>query len=104
MAAVYFFIYIIRIGFNDWGMLYFVNRGYSKIQAAGWIFLFEIGGLLGSLFAGWSSDKLFGGKRNPISILCAIGTVLALLGLQWTGGGRFALDVVFVFFIGFFIF
>ncbi len=104
MAVVYFFIYIIRIGFNDWGMVYFVNKGYSKVQSAGWICLFEVGGFLGSLFAGWFSDKFFGGKRNPVSILCSIGVVLALISMWWGESDWLFLDAIIVFFVGFFIF
>ena len=53
MAAAYFFIYVIRIGFNDWGMVYLIKtKGYSKMQAASSLVWFEIGGFLGSLAAG----------------------------------------------------
>lgn len=104
MAFAYFFIYIIRIGFNDWSMVYFVNKGYSKIKAAGCVFWFEIGGFLGSLFAGWCSDKIFGGKRNPVSILFTVGTIGALLAMHWNGVNWLLLDISFVFLIGFFIF
>lgn len=104
MAFAYFFIYIIRIGFNDWGMVYFVNKGYSKMKAASCIFWFEIGGFLGSLFAGWCSDKFFGGKRNPASILFTIGAISALLAMHWNGVDWLLLDIAAIFFIGFFIF
>ena len=87
MAFAYFFIYIIRIGFNDWGMVYFVNKGYSKMRAASCIFWFEIGG-----------------KRNPVSILFTIGAISALLAMHWNGVNWLFLDIAIIFFIGFFIF
>jgi OPA family sugar phosphate sensor protein UhpC-like MFS transporter len=104
MALAYFFIYIIRIGFNDWGMVYFVSKGYSKIKAASCIFWFEIGGFLGSLFAGWCSDKLFNGKRNPVSILFTFGAISALLAMHWNGVNWLLLDIAIIFLLGFFIF
>ena len=104
MAFAYFFIYIIRIGFNDWSMVYFVNKGYSKIKAASFIFWFEMGGFLGSLFAGWCSDKIFSGKRNPVNILFTIGATCALLAMHWNGVGWLFLDTIIIFLIGFFIF
>jgi len=104
MAVAYFFIYIIRIGFNDWGMVYFVAGGYSKIKAAGVIVLFELGGFLGSLFSGWFSDKVFDGKRNPVSVLFTLGAICSLVGIHWNGTNWFFLNETLVFLIGFFIF
>lgn len=104
MAFAYFFIYIIRIGFNDWSMVYFVNKGYSKIKAASFIFWFAIGGFLGSLCAGWCSDKIFSGKRNPVNILFTVGAIGALLAMHWNGIGWLFLDTIIIFLIGFFIF
>jgi OPA family sugar phosphate sensor protein UhpC-like MFS transporter len=104
MAFAYFFIYIIRIGFNDWSMVYFVSKGYSKMKAASFIFWFETGGFLGSLFAGWCSDKIFGGKRNPVSILFTFGAIAALLAMHWNGIDWLFLDIAIIFSIGFFIF
>jgi OPA family sugar phosphate sensor protein UhpC-like MFS transporter len=104
MAFAYFFIYIIRIGFNDWAMVYFVANGYSKIKAAGVIVWFELGGFLGSLFAGWLSDKFFCGKRNPVSILFTLGAICSLVAMHWNGADPFFLNVTLVFLIGFFIF
>lgn len=104
MALAYFFIYIIRIGFNDWGMVYFVSMGYSKMKAAGFIVWFELGGFLGSLFSGWLSDKVFGGKRNPVSVFFTLGSICALIAIRWNGLDYFFLNVIFVFLVGFFIF
>src|SRR5579872_2921492 len=105
IAFAYFFIYIVRIGFNDWCMVYLVKfKGFTEIKAASCVLWFEIGGFLGSLFAGWSSDKLFGGRRNPVSILYAAGAIASLLILHLNGFSWFLFDAVTIFMIGFFIF
>jgi MFS transporter, OPA family, sugar phosphate sensor protein UhpC len=105
MAFSYFFIYIMRTGFNDWGMVYFVKfKGYSTMKAATCILWFEIGGFLGSLFAGWSSDKLFKGKRNPINVLFTLGAVAMLFIMHWNRVDLTLLNGAIVFSIGFFIF
>ncbi len=105
IAFAYFFIYIVRIGFNDWCMVYLVQfKGYTQMNAALCVLWFEIGGFLGSLFAGWASDKLFGGKRNPVSVLFAAGAIGALLVLHLNEMNWFLFDVSAVFLIGFFIF
>lgn len=105
LAFAYFFVYIIRIGFNDWSMVYLVQaKSYSKVQAASCVLWFEVGGFLGSLFAGWASDKLFGGKRNPLNVLCTLGVVVSLLALYFLDHNSLALDSGLIFFTGFFIF
>lgn len=105
MAFAYFFMYIIRIGLNDWGMVYLVKfKGYSAVKAATCILWFEIGGFVGSLFAGWSSDKIFGGRRNPVNALFIIGAVCSLLALHWNSASWLLLDSAIIFFAGFFIF
>lgn len=105
MAFAYFFMYIIRIGLNDWGMVYLVKfKGYSSVKAATCILWFEIGGFLGSIFAGWSSDKIFGGRRNPVNLLFIIGAVCSLIALHWNSVSWLMLDSAIIFFAGFFIF
>lgn len=104
MAISYFFIYIIRIGINDWAMLYFVAKGYSKLKAASCIFWFEVGGFIGSLTSGWISDMMFGGKRNPVNTLFTLGAIGSLVGLHWNGIHSLFLDSFMIFWTGFFIF
>lgn len=105
IAFAYFFIYIIRAGFNDWCMVYLIKlKNYSHIQAAACIVCFEIGGFLGSLFAGWSSDKIFDGKRNPVNVLFTLGATIMLFGMHWNWINFPLLDGAIIFLIGFFIF
>lgn len=105
IAIAYFFIYVIRTGFNDWSMVYLVKvKEYSKIEAASCVVWFEVGGFLGSLFAGWGSDKIFKSKRNPMNVLCTCGAICSLLALYLMGNSTLILDSVVIFAIGFFIF
>lgn len=104
MAIAYFFIYVIRIGINDWAMLYFVAKGYSKLKAASCIFWFEAGGFIGSLASGWISDMTFKGKRNPVNIIFTLGAIGSLIGLHWNGIHSLFLDSLMIFLTGFFIF
>ena len=77
LAIAYFFIYVIRTAINDWSMLYLIEvKNYTNMQAGFCVCWFEVGGFLGSLAAGWSSDILFKGKRNPINVLFTVDPVL----------------------------
>lgn len=83
LAAAYFFVYIVRTGVNDWTALYLIeHKGYTSIGANGVVSMFEVGGLCGSLTAGWSSDFLFGARRGPVNALFAV-AMLVTLTLFW---------------------
>ncbi|MGA8164121.1 MAG: MFS transporter [Waddliaceae bacterium] len=105
LAVAYFFVYIVRTGVNDWTALFlWETKGYSKLGASGCISLFEVGGLLGSLFAGWSSDRLFNAKRGPVNVLFAFGMFLALCLFWFVPPGYPWLDSASIFCLGFTIF
>lgn len=105
LAISYFFVYAVREGINHWTALFLVeSKHYSSIGANGCVSLFEVGGFVGSLAAGWSSDKFFGGKRGPINVLFAAGMFLTI-GLFWfVPPGFAAMDSILMFFVGFTIF
>lgn len=105
LAAAYFFVYVIRIAINDWSTLFLVEvKNYSLLAAGACVFWFEIGGIFGSLVAGWASDKIFGGKRGPVNVLFSAAVILAL-GAFWASPVVAPiLDSALMFAIGFLIF
>lgn len=105
LAISYFFVYIVRQAVNDWSVLFLVkHKGYSQIGAAASVFFFEGGGFLGSLLAGWSSDKICKGKRGPINVLFMLGAVVMVLVFYIVPQGYAYLDSFALFFIGLFVF
>lgn len=105
LAFSYVLVYIVRTGINDWGNLYLTEQfHYSLISANGAISLFEIGGFVGSLVAGWGSDKLFGGNRGPMNLIFAIGIFLSVAALWLMPFKSYVLQSACFFAIGFFIF
>ena len=74
------------------------------MRAAACVLWFEVGGFLGTLFAGWSSDEFFGSKRNAVSALFTFGAIAMLLCMHWNGLNFLLLDRAIIFSIGFFIF
>jgi OPA family sugar phosphate sensor protein UhpC-like MFS transporter len=105
LAFASFFIYVIRTAVNDWSMLYLIEvKGYNALTAGFCVCWFEIGGFLGSLAAGWSSDLLFKGRRNPVNILFTIAILFLILGFRMYTVSIPVLDAVFLFLFGFFIF
>ena len=105
LAISYFFVYIIRIAINDWSALFLVEtKGYSLLAAGACVFWFEIGGIFGSLAAGWTSDKIFRGRRGPVNVLFSFAVIFALYAFWQAPGGFPVLDSALMFLVGFFIF
>jgi MFS transporter, OPA family, sugar phosphate sensor protein UhpC len=105
LAISYFFIYIIRIAINDWTVLYLVEeKNYSQVQAGASVFWFDIGGIFGSLAAGWGSDKIFGGRRGPINVLFSLAVACALLFFWSSNSVSQIFDMALLGTIGFFIY
>lgn len=106
LAFSYFFVYIVRTAINDWSVLYLVEqKQYSLISAGACVFSFEIGGMFGSLVAGFASDKIFSGRRGPVNVLFTLAVIVAI-SLFWifSSGMRPMLDSALLFSIGFLIF
>ncbi len=105
LAIAYLFVYVIRIGFNDWTALFLVeNKGYSQLGANGCVSLFEVGGFCGSLVAGWASDRIFSAQRGPVNALYAGGILLSVLLFWLVPPGYALLDSAAMFLIGFTVF
>ena len=105
LAIAYFFVYVIRGAVNEWTPLFLMEtRGYSLVTANAGIVWFELGGLVGSLAAGWASDRIFGGRRGPINVLFSLFVIGAIAALWMMPAGYVLIDYVLVFTIGFLIF
>jgi OPA family sugar phosphate sensor protein UhpC-like MFS transporter len=105
LAAAYFFVYVVRTGVNDWTALYLRDaKGYSLLGANGCVSLFEVGGVVGSLCAGWASDYFFEARRGPINTLFAIAMVVAIALFWGIPAGHPWMDSAALFIIGFAIF
>ncbi|CVK19257.1 MFS transporter family glucose-6-phosphate receptor UhpC [Sporomusa sphaeroides] len=105
LALSYVLVYVVRIGVNDWANLFLVkSHGVDLVVANSAISMLEIGGFIGTIAAGWGSDKLFKGNRIPMNIIFMLGIMVSVAALwllplvsYWAIGATF-------FFIGFFIF
>lgn len=105
LSIAYFFIYAIREGFTSWSCLFLMEKkGYSLIAAGSCFCWFEIGGICGSLASGWLSDRIFGGRRNPINILFGLAIIAAIVFFWSYTGGWIIVDSMILFAAGFFIF
>ncbi len=71
------FVYVVRMGILDWGPKFLTeSRGLDISDAAWTVAGFEIAGIVGTLFAGWATDHIFGGKGHRMCVMCMAGAAL----------------------------
>ncbi len=105
LGIAYFFVYIVRMGINDWTALFLIeSKGYTSLGANGCVSLFEVGGFFGTLAAGWLSDRLFSARRGPVNVLFSIGMLASISAFWLVPGGHSFIDSILLFVIGFMIF
>ncbi|MFC7421809.1 MFS transporter [Iodobacter arcticus] len=105
LAFCYVLVYIVRTAINDWGNLYLTEQyGYSLMTANSALSLFEVGGFIGSLVAGWGSDKFFSGNRGPMNLIFALGILVSVGALWLLPVHNYILLAACFFVIGFFVF
>jgi OPA family glycerol-3-phosphate transporter-like MFS transporter/OPA family sugar phosphate sensor protein UhpC-like MFS transporter len=90
IAVANFFVYAVRYAVADWGPT-FLNeaKGITLSKAAGMVATFEISGVVGMLFTGWLTDRVFGGRGARTCLFSMAGTIGAML-LLWKFPGRSA--------------
>lgn len=80
MGMSYFCLKFVRYALMFWLPLYMVKKlGYSQVSAGSLSAIPEIVGFLGTIFAGYVSDRFFGARRAPICALMFLGLVAACL-------------------------
>lgn len=73
LAIAYIFVYVVRYGSIDWLVMYQVDmKHYTIAEAAKRLSFLPLVGVLGTIGAGFVSDKFFRGKRAPVNIICLI--------------------------------
>lgn len=71
------FVYVVRMGVLDWGPKFLTEARGLDIKSATWTTAaFEIAGIVGTLFAGWMTDRFFKGKGHRMCVVCMAGAAL----------------------------
>jgi len=105
LAISNFFLYIVRIAVYDWSALFLVEtKAYSQLGSGTVVGWFEIGGIAGSLLAGWMSDCIFRGRRGPVNVLFSIAIILSIMAFRMVPPGHPWLDTVSMFMVGVWVF
>lgn len=99
------FVYLVRYGILDWSPTFLEEvKGFS-VKETGWAyFLYEYAGIPGTLLCGWMSDKLFGGKRAPATIIYMALVTIAVIVYWKNPAGNIVVDNAALIAIGFLIY
>jgi OPA family glycerol-3-phosphate transporter-like MFS transporter/OPA family sugar phosphate sensor protein UhpC-like MFS transporter len=81
VAIANFFVYIIRFGFLDWGPTFLKQfKGIPVSKGGLMIIAFELAAVVGTIFAGWATDKWFKGRGVRTCIYCMLFAALFAFG------------------------
>ena len=90
------FIYIIKYAIAGWGVLFLQKaRGFELAEASQVIAFSAVSGVLGTVLAGWLSDRMFNGDRAKPAVLSGIISTSSLILFLFVGGG-FVLNIFYV--------
>ena len=90
------FTYITRYAIAGWGVLFLQKaRGFDLADASQVIAFSAISGVLGTVLAGWLSDRVFKGDRVKPAVLSGILGTSSLILFLFVGGG-FVLNIFYV--------
>lgn len=92
VAFANIFVYVVRIGIMDWAPTFLIEaRGATKTVAYLQTAAFELAGIIGTIGAGWVSDKIFRGRRGPLATVSMF--LLAVsIGIFWLAPQSALLD------------
>ena len=99
------FVYLVRYGIQDWAPTYLIEvKGFTE-SASSWAYsAYEIAAIPGTLLSGWLSDKVFNGKRAPVSIIYMVLIVIAIFVYWQNPVGHPIVDNICLIAIGFLIY
>lgn len=80
-AIANFFVYVVRFGFLDWGPTFLKEyKGIEVSKGGMMIIAFELAAVVGTVFAGWITDRLFAGRGVRTCVFCMLFAGLCALG------------------------
>ena len=99
------FVYFVRYGVLDWAPTYLSEAKDFSFEQSGWAYaMYEFAGIPGTLACGWISDRLFNGRRAPVSVGYMLLTLICVIVYWQNPAGNPGVDIAMLIGIGFFIY
>ena len=80
LSIANFFVYVVRFSVLDWGPKFLTeacNMSYDQAGIA--VSAFEIMAIVGTLVAGWVTDKFFAGRAHRTCLWCMVGAGVSMV-------------------------
>lgn len=88
IALANFFVYIVRFGFLDWGPTFLKQfKGIPVAKGGLMTIAFELAAVVGTIFAGWITDKWFKGRGVRTCVFCMLFAALFAFGFWYLPNG-----------------
>ncbi len=88
VAIANFFIYIVRFGFLDWGPTFLKEYKGIPVTKGGLMMIgFELSAVVGTILAGWITDKVFRGRGVRTCVFCMLLASLFVFGFWFLPNG-----------------
>ena len=88
VAMANFFVYIVRFGFLDWGPTFLKQfKGIPVAKGGLMIIAFELAAVVGTVFAGWVTDRVFKGRGQRTCVFCMLFAALFSFGFWYLPDG-----------------
>ena len=82
-------VYLARFAILDWGPMLLKEAKGVSLAGAGWtVAVFEIAGILGTLFSGVATDRLAGGRAPRVCLFMMLGAAACMAGFWFLPAGR----------------
>lgn len=99
-----FFVYICRMTVFYWGPTLLLESKGSSMKIAGLqLGLFDIAGMFGGIIAGYLSDKVFKGRRGPVSAMLMVLLSIVVTILWLSASESHIVSTLCMVFIGFLV-
>ncbi len=105
LSLANFCVYIVRFGAMDWAPTFLVQaKGADPVVSGAITASFEVAGIAGAFAAGYASDRFFGGRRGPVSVLYMAALLFAVFEFWVTPPGHPWLDAAALGAVGFLVY
>ncbi len=106
LAVTNFCVYIIRYTILDWGSMFLTDYKNMEIGMAATVIASTeiVGGIIGTLLAGWATDKLFRNKAHHTCFVCTVAATVCFFIFWKTPEQYTAVNIIFLIMSSFFIY
>ncbi len=106
LAVTNFCVYIIRYTILDWGSMFLTDYKNMEIGMAATVVASTeiVGGIIGTLLAGWATDRIFKNKAHHTCFVCTVAATICFFIFWKTPESNIAVNIIFLILSSFFIY